>query len=129
MTNTQDQSPEITVLVEALRGDFGDDPQRIATVALQWAETLINKNRDYGPGIWTTPLLTPNMDCSDAILVRMSDKIQRLQNLLQGNEVNVKDESLEDTMADLGAYALLWLAKPEPPVEENSECDSSPTHN
>jgi hypothetical protein len=104
--------PEITVLTEAIQGVYGDDPQRIAVVALEWVETLMNKNRDYGSSIWETPLLAPNTDCGDAILIRMSDKISRLQNLLRGGEVTVKDESIEDTMKDLGAYALLWLARP-----------------
>lgn len=106
-------SPELTVIAQALRGDFGDDPQRIAVVALRWIETLINKNRDYGSSIWARPLLAPNTNCGDAILIRMSDKISRLRNLLQGGAVNVEDESIADTMIDLGAYCLLWLARPE----------------
>ena len=100
-------------LVEALQGCYGDDPQRIATAALRWAETLINKNRDYGSSIWEMPLFAPNMDCSDAILIRMSDKISRLANLLKGHVITVKSETFEDTVVDLGSYCLLWLARPE----------------
>lgn len=47
----------------------------------------------------------------------MSDKIARLQNLLKNNK-NMVDESMQDTMADLAGYAILWLCTPE---EKNSD--------
>ena len=38
----------------------------------------------------------------------MSDKLQRLQKLLSGDQMKVK-ESIDDTMKDLAGYAILWL--------------------
>lgn len=84
---------------------------RIAEIGLEWLSTLLKKNADYGSSVWKAPALKPGMDAGDAILVRMSDKVSRIASLQEnGPEVS---ESLEDTMADLGAYALLWLARPK----------------
>ena len=41
-----------------------------------------------------------------AILVRMSDKLQRIGTLLT-NEAQVKDEMIEDTLSDLANYAII----------------------
>lgn len=77
------------------------------------AELLIIKNADYGSSFF---------DVADdlgviSIAVRMSDKVNRLKQLTQGSEsvdINVSDESIEDTVIDLEGYMLLsicWLNK------------------
>ncbi len=53
------------------------------------------------------------MNPGDAILVRMHDKINRIRQLIASGETHVTDESLRDTIGDLGAYCLLYLARPE----------------
>jgi len=107
VTGTQDQQ-----LVEsALKGQLGPSQQRIAEVGLDWIATLIKKNTDYGDSAWTEPVLAPNLPPKQAILVRMSDKISRLKSLSQKEALVA--ESYNDTMKDLGAYALLYLAAPE----------------
>ena len=42
-------------------------------------------------------------------LVRMSDKWQRVQNLVNNGSAAVKDESLTDTLKDLAAYAYIGI--------------------
>ena len=54
------------------------------------------------------PVLAPGVGNGGAILVRMSDKIKRIQQLLSRPGL-VKDESLEDTFGDLGVYAFLFM--------------------
>jgi hypothetical protein len=100
------------VVKEALNGDRGDDQLRIAQVGLDWIETILKKNQNYGSSVWETPVLAPNMDVASAILVRMSDKVSRLQSLTMG-DIDAVGESLEDTIRDLGAYCLLYLARPQ----------------
>jgi hypothetical protein len=95
----------------ALTGTCGPDQQRIAEVGVEWLLLLLAKNRDYGGSAWQVPMLAPHMSVGDAILCRMSDKLARMQRLLDGNTASV-DESLEDTLRDLGAYCLLFLARP-----------------
>lgn len=85
--------------------------RRIAEVGLDWIATLLAKNADYGSSVWNPPVLKPDMAPEDAIFVRMSDKIARIASLQQ-SEAQV-DESLEDSIKDLGAYCLLQLAKPK----------------
>ena len=99
---------------EAANGIHGKDQQRIAEVGLDWIETLLRKNNDYGGSAWQVPVLAPECDIGSAIRVRMSDKVARLNRLLDGASQMVSSESIDDTMKDLGAYALLYLARPKP---------------
>jgi hypothetical protein len=103
--------PHTQLINSALVGQMGPSQQRIAQVGLDWIATLIKKNTDYGDSAWTEPVLAPNLPPKQAILVRMSDKINRLKSLSQKEAL--VDESYNDTMKDLGAYALLYLAAPE----------------
>ena len=41
------------------------------------------------------------------ILVRMSDKMSRIANLLENKEAKVKDESIRDTLLDLANYSII----------------------
>ena len=48
---------------------------------------------------------------STGILVRISDKIARIANLLERNtEAAVKDEKVEDTMLDLIKYSVILMS-------------------
>jgi hypothetical protein len=101
-------TPEERIRI-ALNGT-DEDQKRIARVGLEWVATLLKKNADYGSSVWKPPALKPSLSAGDAILIRMSDKVSRIGSLsTKGAEVA---ESLEDTVQDLGAYALLWLARP-----------------
>ena len=99
---------ECLTLIESAIFSDNDDQRRIACVGLSFLSTMLKKNKDYGSSVFKTPMLTPGLDPGVTILVRMSDKIQRLSH---NNKLEV-DESRDDTMMDLGAYALLYLARP-----------------
>ena len=43
----------------------------------------------------------------DGLLVRMSDKMQRIGNLLDGRKPEVQDESLLDALSDLSNYSVI----------------------
>jgi len=102
------------LITTALRGTNGEEQQRIADVGVRWLSMLLRKNADYGSSAWNTPVLAPEMSPGDAILVRMSDKISRISSLRSKQDSpQITDESLEDTVRDLGAYCLLWLARPK----------------
>lgn len=69
-------------------------------------DLVLAKNRDYGSAALSSPVLLPWLDIRCGLLVRLSDKIQRLRNLFDadGSEVN---ESLEDTLRDIVGYIFL----------------------
>lgn len=75
------------------------------------------KNEDYEDSFRRLPLFSTAIPPGDAILVRMSDKVARYQKLraavdddyTNGDSGGAVGEKLEDTVADLAGYALLWI--------------------
>jgi hypothetical protein len=104
-------SVDRNLIDDALSGERGADQQRIAEAGIDFIETLLKKNRDYGSSVWENPVLAPQMPVSAAILVRMSDKVKRIASL--SNKEPEVQESFDDTVKDLGAYCLLYLARPK----------------
>ena len=88
----------------------------IAEVCDRLKDTLQRKNADYGCSASRSPLLCPELPAHTAILVRMSDKINRILTLEQWNgvaervdEMFLKTEPLADTYLDLAGYAILRI--------------------
>lgn len=72
----------------------------------------VKKNLDYGSSVFKSPRLKKSMSPGDAILVRICDKLERLENLMNAPSPEgrmVKDESIEDTCLDAGVYFFLYL--------------------
>lgn len=44
-------------------------------------------------------------------LLRLSDKMERLENIYEKGEIEVKDESVEDTLLDLANYAVMTIVE------------------
>lgn len=61
------------------------------------------KNQDYGDSFGKSVKRYGII----AALTRMSDKFNRLENLILNKDYNVKDESLSDTLLDLAAYCIM----------------------
>jgi hypothetical protein len=76
--------------------------QAIDSVLSEMRETMIRKQRDYGPG---------NIDAFGelGVLVRATDKHARLKNLLYENPNEPSNESLDDTWLDMANYSLIAL--------------------
>ena len=65
-------------------------------------ELFIKKNKDYGNSFEDFGLL--------GIVVRLNDKINRIKSLMMTNElIEVKDESIDDSVNDLYNYCVLGL--------------------
>jgi len=72
-------------------------------------KTIKQKNRDYAQGDDTFQNFRMVEDAGlitveEGIVVRMSDKMQRIINLLN-DDAAVEDETIEDTLSDLRNYA------------------------
>lgn len=62
------------------------------------------KNADYGDSFSRSVHKYGNI----AALTRISDKFNRMENLLLKDEQKVTDESLKDTVLDLASYAIMF---------------------
>ena len=79
------------------------------------AATLQEKNQAYGDSF------TESIDKfgKTVIAVRLSDKFNRICNLIKNRKLKENDESLEDTLLDTAGYAILGLKY----LEEHDEKD------
>lgn len=68
--------------------------------------TYQNKNSDYGDSFAKVRNKYPY-----AILIRLHDKLNRLETLMTGTKQKVSDESIDDTLLDLANYCLLELVE------------------
>ena len=72
------------------------------------------KNHDYGDSFAKVRLVVPN-----AILVRLMNKLERLKTLLgKGEQAQVVDESIYDTLIDMANYCIMEV------VERRLELDA-----
>ncbi|MGG7058435.1 nucleotide modification associated domain-containing protein [Clostridium tertium] len=76
----------------------------IKNIAIEVAELVEKKNRDYGNSFDKT--LEEYGDT--AYFLRIEDKLSRLKSLTK-KENEVVDESIEDTLKDIIGYTLLMI--------------------
>ena len=69
---------------------------------------IIKKNADYSSE--QDPLQNFRMFGEYGFLVRMSDKLSRATQIIKSGKVNVKNESIIDTLQDLANYSNLLIA-------------------
>lgn len=93
--------------------------QRAAYIAaLDHLESVYRrKNADYGNSAHHTYVEFGEV----ALVVRISDKLSRLQTLLSGAEAKVKDESILDTIGDAVTYLVILCAEMD---TERSDLDT-----
>lgn len=93
-------------LESALGGSKAD---RLMRMFIKAHDTFVDKNGDYGDAFAYT--LRKHGD--KAPLIRITDKFLRIETLLTGREAAVKDETVMDTILDLGCYCFMWLMEKE----------------
>lgn len=80
-------------------------------------ETYEKKNNDYGDSFAKVRAIVP-----DAIMVRIYDKVSRLETLLKKeNKQLVNDESIEDTLIDLANYCIMEVIERNLEKNQNNE--------
>ena len=80
--------------------------QRIAGLA----SLMLRKGTDYRWSALKAPTLVSGVTAKQAILVRMSDKIKRYEQIVRSGDQSLVDESLEETLMDLVNYGILALS-------------------
>jgi len=68
-----------------------------------------DKNHDYGNSFGETYEKYGDISA----LVRISDKMNRIDQLVQTGEQKVKDEALEDSILDMANYLIMWAMELE----------------
>lgn len=71
----------------------------------EMADTYVRKNATYGDSFATSVSKYGFISA----LTRISDKFNRIENLILGAENKVSDERLEDTLLDLACYSVMTL--------------------
>lgn len=86
------------------------DPKDTISKVLNDLNTLLlAKNANYGNAAMQEPSLLPGLTPRQGILVRLSDKIARLQALAGGTPDKV-GEAFDDTLRDMAGYIVLYFA-------------------
>lgn len=90
--------------------EVNDNVKQFNELAQIMCELYEKKNADYGDSF--------NISLDKygiiAALTRMSDKFNRIENLILNQNKKVEDEKVEDTLIDLANYAMmtvLWIKK------------------
>lgn len=86
----------------AKRGAEETQADRIRKAGKELTDLLVHKNHDYGDSFAKQYEKYGLMSA----LIRMDDKMRRLETLLGGTDAQV-DESIRDSLLDLAGYALL----------------------
>lgn len=63
------------------------------------------KNKDYG-GAFDKSMYKFGVT---ALMIRLNDKLERLESLFKNGKAEVTDESFEDTLKDIACYAIMGL--------------------
>lgn len=84
-------------------------------ITLELTETYKSKNADYGDSF----AKIRNEYGPIAIMIRLKDKVGRLDSIFSSGKIHVKSESIKDTLLDLANYAIMELV--EIKLEEERE--------
>lgn len=93
---------------ERLREDY------FREITTKMAEVYVAKNHDYGDSFARLREKYPI-----SILIRLCDKLNRLETLLINECAEVKDESIDDTLLDMANYAVMELVERKMNRREN----------
>lgn len=85
---------------------------RFKAIVDEMVATYEKKNHDYGDGFG----ISVRKYGLIAALTRMSDKFNRIENLILGAENKVPDESIMDSLKDLACYAVMTVMA----IEDNN---------
>lgn len=84
-------------------------PERHMEICKELNDIYAKKNHDYGDSFHKT---FEEWGIASAG-IRLTDKLNRFTRLAKGNEQQVSDESIKDTLKDLGNYVIMTLIELE----------------
>ena len=99
-----------------LSGDVMNKYDRHMEICKKLNEIYTKKNHDYGDAFSESYGKYGNV----MPIIRLEDKLNRFRNLVMNGNVEVKTESMEDTLLDLANYAIMTVIEIES-RERNNE--------
>ena len=97
--------------VEVCEKQYPETTQEFKRIMQEQYELFCKKQLDYGPGNIAVGTNLQTEQEKDVALMgvwfRMSDKIQRLKNMVVLGSTNVHNESIEDSYKDLSNYSVI----------------------
>lgn len=82
-----------------------DKQEKFRKIANELADLYEQKNTAYGDSFGRSVQKYGEI----AALTRISDKFNRLENLMLHPDINEDDERLEDTLRDMASYAIMTI--------------------
>ena len=83
------------------------DNRKFEKVLSEMFDTYKKKNADYGNSFSET---IQEFGYIPAV-ARINDKLKRVKNMVKGNEMNIKNESLRDNLIDIANYCVLTIVE------------------
>jgi len=83
------------------------EKNKFTDVLSEMFNTYKKKNADYGNSFSET---IQEFGYIPAV-ARINDKLKRVKNMVKGNEMNIKNESLRDNLMDIANYCVLTIVE------------------
>lgn len=91
-----------------------ENAKRHMEICQRLNKTYYEKNKDYGDSFGQS---YEEFGLISGV-VRIGDKYSRLKNLASGQEIEVEDESIKDTLLDMANYCIMTLMEIEKREED-----------
>ena len=81
------------------------ETEKFCRILDEMRDVFIQKNSDYGNSFCET---IQEFGFVPAV-ARINDKLKRVKNMVKGNDMNIKDESMRDNLMDIAVYSVLTI--------------------
>lgn len=81
------------------------ETEKFCYILDEMRDVFIQKNSDYGNSFSET---IQEFGFVPAV-ARINDKLKRVKNMVKGNDMNIKDESMRDNLMDIAVYSVLTI--------------------
>lgn len=93
------------------------EANRYRKVSDEMFNLFVRKNKDYGDSFH----ITFQEEGFAMPRIRMTDKLERIKNISRKGETSVTDESLRDTLMDLGNYCIMTVMEMDREAKESAK--------
>ena len=101
----ENNNKPFTKLDMKLPTTYNNEPHPFEEITDKMFETYLRKNEDYGNSF------DQSLDKwgLSVAAIRLGDKLNRFESFVKNKSFEVKDESVRDTLMDLGCYSIMTI--------------------